>query len=155
MAVAVLLHPDTPTPLGLKPAREGTGVGAVGPCQFQVRKLAGTGLVDEGLGAEPVVQIGGMNMGEEDEAGSIDKNVPLAGSDLLCSVIAVRWATDTRGPHRLTFDDRGGWLRMALCCIACERAQSVVHAAQRAVDPPISEMGKQSALNNPVRPRGL
>ncbi len=73
MAVSVLRHLDTPSPLALQPAREGAGVGAIGPDQFQARKLAGTGLADEGLGAEPVMQVGGMDMGEKDETGGIDK----------------------------------------------------------------------------------
>ena len=88
MAVAVLRYLDTPTPLSLEPAREGAGVGAVNPDQVQAWKLARTGLADEGLGAEAVMQVGGMDMGEKDEARAIDENVPLAACDPLCSVIA-------------------------------------------------------------------
>jgi hypothetical protein len=34
-------------------------------------------LADEGLGAEPVMQVGGMDIGEDNQAGRIDENVQL------------------------------------------------------------------------------
>ena len=52
------------------------------------------------------MQIGRMAMGEKDETGSIDQNVPLAACGPLCSVTAARWAIDTCSPHRLAVDDR-------------------------------------------------
>ena len=72
----MLRHLDTPTRLGFEPVREGAGVGAVGLDQFQARKLAGSGLADEGLGAEPVMQVGGVDMSEKDETVGIDENGP-------------------------------------------------------------------------------
>lgn len=77
----MLRHLDAPAALGLEPAREGAGVGAIGPDQLQARKLARTGLADERLGAEPVVQIGGINMSEKDEAAGIDEDVPLLAQE--------------------------------------------------------------------------
>ena len=87
--VAVLRDFDTPPPLGLEPAREGAGVGAVGPDQFQAQILARTGLTDEDLGAEPIMQAGGLDMSEKDETGSIDQKVRLQP--------AVRFAASYRG----------------------------------------------------------
>jgi hypothetical protein len=53
-------------------------------------------LADEGLGAEPIVKISGVDMGKQDKAGCIDEYVTLPASSPLCSVVAARPATDAR-----------------------------------------------------------
>jgi hypothetical protein len=79
-------------------------------------------------------------MGEEDEAGGIDEDVPLAACGPLRSVISARSAADASGAHRLAVDDRGRWLGVAPRRFAGEHAQLVVHAPKRAIEPPAAEM---------------
>lgn len=60
----MLWYLDAPAALGLEPAREGAGIGAIGPDQFQTWQFAVAGAPDEELRAEAVVQVGGVDMGK-------------------------------------------------------------------------------------------
>ena len=66
-------------------------------------------MADEGLGAKPVMQVGGMDMGEEDETGGIDE----AASTGMCrSRPAVRFAASEPRAGPPTPVARTVWLSM-------------------------------------------
>jgi hypothetical protein len=92
------------------------------------------------LGAEPVMQIGGVDMGEQRETGRIDENMPLPAEGALRGVVAARWAADTGRPHGLAVDDGGRRLRMSSFGFAREGAKPIVQAPERSVQPPAPEM---------------
>ena len=138
--VAVLGHLDAPAALRLEPAREGARVGAVAPDQLKARQFTGRGAADERLRPEPVVQVGGVDVREQDEAGGVHQHVPLATGHALGRVVAARRAADAGRPRRLAVDDGRCRLAVAPFGLARQRAQPVVHAPQRAVEPPAPEM---------------
>jgi hypothetical protein len=55
------------------------------------------------------VQVGRVHVGEQHETRGIDQDVPLAAGGALGGVVATRWATNARGPHRLTSLSRRLW----------------------------------------------
>nr|WP_236038949.1 hypothetical protein [Belnapia arida] len=86
------------------------------------------------------MQIGGMDVSEEDQADRIDENVPLPAEDPLRGFVAARWPAATNGPHSLAVDDGGRWLGLLPLGFARESAQAVMRALQRAVEPSAAEV---------------
>ena len=106
VAVAVLRHFDAPAPFGLQPAGEGAGVGAVRPDQLQARQFAGAGAADERLRAQAVVEVGGVHVREQHEAGRVDEDMALPPGGALRRVVAAPRPADAGGTDRLAVDDR-------------------------------------------------
>jgi len=88
--------------------------------------------------ARLVVEIGWMNLGLEDGALRIDKDLPLATGDLLAAIVAARPA-GFGGLHRLTVDDRGARLRVPAARLAIVLAQDLIYSFPFAVFAPLAE----------------
>src|SRR3954447_9198128 len=89
--------------------------------------------------AHLVVEIGRMNLGLEDGALRIDKDLPLATGDLLAAIVAARPA-GFGGLHGLTVDHGGGGLRFPARCRAILFSQDLVYAFPLAVFTPFIEI---------------
>jgi hypothetical protein len=128
-----------------------SGVGAVGPHQFQTWQVSIACTPDEELRSEPAVQVGGVDVGEKDEAGCVHKNVPLPAESPLRGVVAPRRAADAGGPHGLAADDGSRRLGLSSLSLTCESTKPVEGMPQRAVEPPTPEVREHRL---PRRERG-
>ncbi len=81
------------------------GVGLIGEDGFDPREEPSHG-ANHPLGAVAVLDVGGVDHGDQQEANGIDQDVSLPALDLLGRVIA-RNAAVFRDFHRLTVDHRG------------------------------------------------
>jgi hypothetical protein len=103
---------------------------------------AGEGAVEtlqDQLGADAVVEVGGMHDDPEDQALRVHHDVALAPADLLAAVEAARAALLAR-LGRLAVDDAGAGLRLAPDLRPQRLAQRRVEALPRPVEPPLPEI---------------
>ena len=153
----VLGHLDPPTAELDEPAGERAGVGAIAPDQLQSRPAFPPGAGHQSLRAEPVMNVGGVHMGEQDQPDSIDKDVALAAGGALGRIPPVplrgpedrlcrepdrrrRWSARLIAARSRAVDDGGAGLGGSALGLACQGAQTIVQTAQRAVASPAPEL---------------
>jgi hypothetical protein len=106
LRVRVARHLDPPASRLGQPGGEGARVGAIGPEQVEARQRRWR-FLDEALRSEPIVEVGGMNTGEQDEPACLGQDETLAAFGSLGAVVATLRRTGAAAPHRLTVDDCG------------------------------------------------